>query len=256
MNSSCEQFQSTCASDNDAVVEFFIGNMLSFDQIQGAVNVTDDTPPVLSDLPVDYTLNCPFDLLSIDTLNTVTASDDCSSATLVVSEQVTEGACPSEFTRTRTFTATDGCGLTTQHVQVVAIIDDIGPELTVPENVTLGCNETVTYEEATAVDACDGIQTVVEGELIIEDGDCPGEYTVHRSFSSTDLCGNTTMATQTIQIRDLTPPVLSMPEDVICLVEAVSFILKPPRTIARTRRHQHCRFQFVASNQMSPGNHS
>ena len=212
---SCEQFQSTCASDNDAVAEFFIGNMLSFDQIQGAVNVTDDTPPVLSDLPVDYTLNCPFDLLSIDTLNTVTASDDCSSATLVVSEQVTEGACPSEFTRTRTFTATDGCGLTTQHVQVVAIIDDIGPELTVPENVTLGCNETVTYEEATAVDACDGIQTVVEGELIIEDGDCPGEYTVHRSFSSTDLCGNTTMATQTIQIRDLTPPVLSMPEDVI-----------------------------------------
>ena len=224
----CEESHSICASDNDAMVEFFIGNLLGFDQIQGGVDVTDDTPPTLSDVPVDYTLNCPVDLEELDALNTVTAIDDCSSATLTVDESFVNGACPSEFTRTRTFTATDGCGLTAHHVQVVTVVDEIGPELSVPDNATLSCSETLVYEEATAVDACDGILPVTEGDPVVEEGDCPGEYTVHRTFSTSDLCGNTTTGAQTIQVRDLTPPVLNLPDDVI--LPCGSSFVYPPAT--------------------------
>ena len=140
--------------------------------------------------------------------------------------------------RTRTFTATDGCGLTTQHVQVVTGHRRRSAlEFTVPDNVTFELHDEVIYEEATAVDACDGILPVTEEDPVVEEGDCPGEYTVHRSFSATDLCGNTTTGEQTILVRDLTPPVLNLPDDVI-LPCGSNFVypLPPPQTIARTKR--------------------
>ena len=213
--SSCEEHTATCASDKDAVVEFFLGNLHGYDQIQGTVNVTDDTPPVLHDLPTDYTLNCPLDLEELDGLNTVTATDDCSAVTLDMTETFVNGDCPSEFSRTRVYTATDGCGQTTQHTQVVQVVDEVSPELSIPPNATFDCDAGPTFAPATASDACDGILDVVEGEQVFEEGDCPGEYTIYRTFSTTDLCGNVTTGAQTISVRDQTPPVLAMPEDVV-----------------------------------------
>ena len=125
------------------------------------------------------------------------------------------GSCVNEFSRFRTFTATDGCGLTTQHVQTVEVIDNVTPSLTVPGNVTFDCDDEVIYDDAVAVDACDGFLAVVEEDPVVVDGDCPGEYTVFRSFSATDLCGNSTSGEQIILVRDLTPPVLDIPEDLV-----------------------------------------
>ncbi|MGB1384165.1 MAG: hypothetical protein ACPG6N_02885, partial [Flavobacteriales bacterium] len=212
---SCEESTSICASDNDAVAEYFIGNLESFDQIQGSVNVTDNTPPVLGSLPPDYLLNCPVELAELDAEFVVTASDDCSTASLSMTESFSNGACPSEFTRTRTYTATDGCGLTSSHVQTVEVVDQVAPSLTVPANVTFSCSEGPTFATAFATDACDGILQVTEDEPTTVEGDCPGEYTVYRTFSATDLCGNTSTGQQTVFVRDNTPPVLQMPEDVV-----------------------------------------
>ncbi|MDG1674187.1 MAG: hypothetical protein P8H88_01955, partial [Flavobacteriales bacterium] len=68
--SGCQETSSICASDHDAVAQFFIGNLKGFDQIEGTVNVTDDTPPVLGNLPPDYTLNCPVELATLDAEHT------------------------------------------------------------------------------------------------------------------------------------------------------------------------------------------
>ena len=167
---SCAETSSICASDNDAVVEFFVGNLQGFDQIQGAVDVTDDTAPLLQDLPNDYTLNCPVELEELDALTTVFATDDCSTASLTMTETFINGDCPSEFTRIRTFTATDGCGLTSQHTQTVEVIDVVDPVLNVPSNAVFSCDVGPTFAPATATDACNGSLTVVEGEQVTEPG--------------------------------------------------------------------------------------
>ena len=224
----CQETSSICASEHDAVAQFFIGNLRGFDQIEGTVNVTDDTPPVLDDLPPNYTLNCPVELAVLDAEHSVTTTDDCSTATLAIEESFENGDCPSEFTRTRIYTATDGCGLTSAHTQTVVVVDEVAPVLTVPSNATFSCSEGPTYTAAVASDACDGNIAVTEGEPIIVDGDCPGEYTVHRSFSATDLCGNTSTGAQVIHIQDLTPPVLAMPADVI--LPCGSSFVYPPAT--------------------------
>ena len=213
--SACEETSSICASDNDAVVEFFVGNLHDFDQIQGSVDVTDDTPPLLQDVPNDYTLNCPVELEELDALNTVVATDDCSSASLAMTESFVNGDCPNEFTRIRTYTATDGCGLTTQHTQTVQVIDEIDPVLNAPSNAVFSCEVGPNFAPATASDACNGPLAVTEGEQVIEQGDCPGEYTVYRTFATEDLCGNTATGAQTIYVRDQTPPTVALPADVV-----------------------------------------
>ncbi|MBW6490324.1 MAG: T9SS type A sorting domain-containing protein [Lentimicrobium sp.] len=64
----------------------------------------------------------------------------------------------------------------------------------------------------TATDNCDDNVTITY-EDVMTPGDCASEYTVIRTFTATDECGNTATATQTITVIDITPPVLpELPE--------------------------------------------
>src|SRR5207247_9148488 len=40
-------------------------------------------------------------------------------------------------------------------------------------------------------------------------GTCPGNYSITRTWTAKDACGNTSTATQTINVQDVTPPVIS-----------------------------------------------
>ena len=67
-------------------------------------------------------------------------------------------------------------------------------------------------DDATATDNCGSVSISVEE--VTTSGECPGEYVIARTFTATDDCGNTTSATQTINIIDTTAPeFVSVPED-------------------------------------------
>ena len=66
-------------------------------------------------------------------------------------------------------------------------------------------------DDATASDNCGEVTIEVSSETIA--GDAAGNYTVVRTFTATDDAGNSTSASQTINVQDTTAPELSIPAD-------------------------------------------
>ncbi|MCO4820793.1 MAG: gliding motility-associated C-terminal domain-containing protein [Flavobacteriaceae bacterium] len=184
------------------------GNSTSHSQI---VTVEDNTPPVFNEtLPLDITIEC--DTL-IGSSVILTATDNCGDATVVFDEVKNDGSCPSSYTLTRTWTASDGCGNTTSHTQTVTVEDTTAPILeNLPSNngnetsnAVIECDNIPEAANVTAIDNCDPSVDVILTETTVE-GNCPGSYQLLRTWTATDNCGNSSEFTQTLTIQDLTPP--------------------------------------------------
>src|SRR5690606_38583549 len=115
------------------------------------------------------------------------------------------GNCLYNFDIIRTFTATDLCGNTSTATQRILVRDTLAPLFTfIPAGFTATCSDILTLVPATATDNC-GIPVVTEVSDTLP-GLCANEYTIIRTFTATDLCGNTRTATQTINIIDEVNP--------------------------------------------------
>ncbi|WP_320168196.1 T9SS type A sorting domain-containing protein [Mangrovibacterium marinum] len=119
------------------------------------------------------------------------------------------------FTVTHWIKAVDYCGdMDSCSATFTVLPDEVAPELTVPEDVTVECDAVPTVGTASATDNCNG-EVAVEyvGEEIIGT-DCPSVYTIVRTWTATDACGNSVSASQTISVVDTTAPVLTLPADI------------------------------------------
>jgi hypothetical protein len=145
-------------------------------------------------------------------MDAASATDNCGEVTIDVVEATTAGACAGDYTITRTFTATDDCGNATSATQTITIVDTTAPEFTfVPSDFTAECTDNTSMGDAIATDNCGAVTiNVVESTT---PGDCAGDYTITRTFTATDDCGNVTSATQTVTFFDNTAPVLTIPAD-------------------------------------------
>src|SRR5690606_21642381 len=144
-------------------------------------------------LPANITVECDV----VPTAETLTASDNCGTATVTFNETSTPGSCAGNYTLTRTWTATDSCVNETIHTQTITVSDTTAPTFVeaFPADITVECDVVPTAETLTASDNC-GTATVTFNETSTA-GSCAGNYTLTRTWTATDSCDNETVHTQT-----------------------------------------------------------
>ncbi|MBI1782772.1 MAG: T9SS type A sorting domain-containing protein [Sphingobacteriales bacterium] len=181
------------------------GNTSSKSQL---ITVNDVTPPVLSAAPANVTVKCASDVPAAAVL---TATDNCGGVPSVTSSDVkTPGSCINKFTVTRTWTATDACGNTSTKSQLITVNDDVAPVLSAaPANVTVKCAGDVPAAAVlTATDNCGGVPSVTSSDVKTP-GCCINKFTVTRTWTATDACGNTSSKSQLITVNDDVAPTIT-----------------------------------------------
>ncbi|WP_142786216.1 gliding motility-associated C-terminal domain-containing protein [Changchengzhania lutea] len=176
------------------------------------ITVEDVTPPTfVENLPAS---NLVVECDNIPEAETLTATDNCGTASVIVNDVRNNGDCNNNYSIIRTWTATDECGLTTIHNQEITVRDTTAPtfDTTMPTDVTVECDNIPNAQTVTASDNC-GTATVVATDITTP-GDCPNNYSIARTWTATDACGLTTLHTQTITVQDTTAPVPSTTFDI------------------------------------------
>ncbi|MCO6477231.1 MAG: gliding motility-associated C-terminal domain-containing protein [Phaeodactylibacter sp.] len=167
------------------------GNTTTATQV---ITITDDSPPVLM-IPPDGTFDC--NSIPPASAADATASDDCSTPTLVYEgETIVGSGCPYQIHRT--WSAMDACGNSVSLTQVITVQDTTPPVLAdPPEDITVCEGELPPMEALTWTDNCDGTGSVMGTET---SGGMSDPETITRTWAYIDGCGNQAEYTQTITI--------------------------------------------------------
>jgi hypothetical protein len=182
-----------------------------------SVEVIDNVPPAFTISPSlnAYTENnCTVDLTPAKIGGVTNLNDNCSlPASLVIEPYVdglhTPGTCTGNYSFVRTWTVKDVAGNATVKTQTINVNDDDGPVITLPVLATIQCGTDLNpaiFGRPSAVDACGGTVTLTSSPDIITGTGC--SYTVTRTWTATDECGNISTAVQTINIADTKAPTI------------------------------------------------
>jgi hypothetical protein len=121
----------------------------------------------------------------------------------------TPGNCAGNYSITRTWTATDDCGNHASASQTIHVQDVMAPTIAaLPAPSTIDCPAVPVFAQATATDTCDSEVSLTFNDVTTP-GNCAGNYSITRTWTATDDCGNHASASQTIHVQDVTAPVLS-----------------------------------------------
>ncbi|MEZ4940095.1 MAG: HYR domain-containing protein [Saprospiraceae bacterium] len=170
--------------------------------------IQDNVDPTITLCPSDQTVVCS-DTLSTQVYGTALADDNCpdnitiSYADTLVSD-TTDQFC---YLVERTWTAVDLAGNTAVCVQTFSVIDTIAPALSqYPVDITISCSENLSDPlMITASDNCtDSVGvTLVQDTVDIAPGLCGKySYTIARTRTAVDDCGNVETHTNNITVVD------------------------------------------------------
>ena len=189
------------------------------------ITVEDTTPPLIT-CPSNINVSCNENT-DPGALGIATATDNCDpfiQATFVDLISGSTVGC-AQSTITRTWTAEDDCGNTSTCVQIISISDTSAPTLICPPNsvAVLTCNESLPAAATSAADLiamgglvndnCSALEDLaVYSTISTNSGNfCPGNgYTVVRTYTVIDECGNASTCDQTFVYADSnTGPVIT-----------------------------------------------
>ena len=170
---------------------------------------SDNVAPTADALPDLGPYACYGDIPSPAIIDVTGESDNCGGTVAVA--HVSDGSDPGcSGMVTRTYSLTDGCGNSVNITQTITINDNVAP--TADALTALGpyaCYSDIPLANINDVtgesDNCGGTVTVAH----VSDGADPGcSGTVTRTYSLTDVCGNSVNITQMITINDNIIPVI------------------------------------------------
>ena len=179
------------------------GNSTKVSQI---ITIKDTIAPVPPAAPNDTTVACADE---VPVQPVLVATDNCDgSITGLPGSSTTPGACPNKFVINRSWTFTDSCGNTSVLTQTITVNDTIapGPGAPIPADMTVACGPVLPGPAIPSVDNCDPTTLSFPSDSIVP-GACPNKYVVIRKWTFTDICGNSSSASQTITVNDTIAPV-------------------------------------------------
>jgi len=190
------------------------------------IDLTNESGPMI-ECPADVTVEC---IDEVPEVTEPTVSHGCSNIEITSLELTeTQDTTGCIITISRTWTAEDECGGTSSCTQTITVADTQAPEVPVaPAGTTVQCADEVGEAPTlTATDNCDG---TIEGELEenIENGDCPNSFTLTRTWTFTDVCGNSSSVSQMITVDDTEapiPPDAPEPVSVSCVDEVPNAVV-------------------------------
>ncbi len=206
-----DTYPTTCDPNDATIVTFSAmddaGNLA---ECTTSIAAVDTTAPSLTG-PPDRMISCEGSTDPADT-GAASANDLCDSAVEVdYADTVLLGECPHQWTILRLWSAGDACGNTASTQQTIEVSDWSAPQLSVPQDIVIECDDPSTPEAtgyATAQDNCDD-EPFINYEDQIVPGDCPQSLTIVRHWSASDACGNGETEMQAITVIDNEAPILT-----------------------------------------------
>ncbi|HXF48904.1 MAG TPA: HYR domain-containing protein [Verrucomicrobiae bacterium] len=192
------------------------------------VTVRDNERPVLVNCPDPgpLTVECGVQLVPPPD---PTPQDNCDPNPIIAFRQDSiPGNCPQEYTLINTWIITDASGNSDSCKQTIIVQDTQAPTISgVDAGYRVECPAVPVFSNPSAADLCDpnpGL-TFVD---VTTPGNCPQEYSVTRTWTAVDACGNSATASQTINVQDVTAPVLTACPDNIAVCAGAPISFNPP----------------------------
>lgn len=178
------------------------------DQCSATITVQDVTAPVVT-CPANITQNSDPGQCAAVVTYSATATDNCS-ANLTFGYSQASGTVFPVGTTSVTVTATDPSGNAATCSFTITVNDTEAPTLSCPADLTLDCaNSTAPASTgtATATDNC-GVNGITFTDVSSSPlPSCPQAYTLTRTWTATDVNGNSSACLQVLTIEDNVAPV-------------------------------------------------
>ena len=189
------------------------GNLIQETHVVNVVDTTD--PEIIFDPQIPDIYSC---LAEVE-WPSLTPFDMCSEVTVSWDGEptITDQDCPNNFLLTRSATAIDDCGNDVTEEYTIVVNDTQIPQfIDLLSDITLECDNAAAIELAfsnlpTFNDGCNSNE-YLNTDSVITDGACPQNYTVVKTFTVTDACGNISDPHEiTITIEDTEAPIITLP---------------------------------------------
>ncbi len=162
---------------------------------------TQNLSSIENQIPGDLELECNQELPEVPEID---LTEVCGVAEINFEETNEPGDCPIIETITRSWEVIDeNEEILITYSQSISLLDNNPPFFTVlPPDETLDCDAEWPEEALVeAEDDCSEVSISVDEE-VIEDPDCPQNFTLIRTFTATDACGNEVSEQQIIEFID------------------------------------------------------
>ncbi|TDE44798.1 gliding motility-associated C-terminal domain-containing protein, partial [Flavobacterium rhamnosiphilum] len=191
-----------CGSTGSATVVFTATDDSGNASTSTATFAIEDTtlPTFNESAPANTIASCD----TIPAAAVLTATDNCGTATVTMTQTILAGNCPSNYTIVRTWIATDICGNNSGPITQNIVVSDVnGPTLVTELEpiVQVVCSEIPAVPTLQFTDNCSAVGTPVFTET--QSALVNGIYDITRTWTVSDACGNRSTFIQVLHVTQV-----------------------------------------------------